>query len=43
MTRLIVLAAIKEGPGSMPSDLIQGAEADKVATFLQSASGTGAK
>ena len=43
VTGPIVLAAIKEGPGSMPSDLIQGADADKVATFLQSASGTGAK
>ena len=43
VTSPIVLAAIKEGPGSMPSDLIQGAEAQKVATFLQSASGTGAK
>ena len=43
VTRPIVLAAIKEGPGAMPSDLIQGADAQKVATFLQSASGTGAK
>ena len=43
MTRPIVLAAIKEGPGAMPSDLVKGADAQKVATFLQSASGTGAK
>ena len=43
VTRPIVLAAIKEGPGAMPSGLIQGADAQKVATFLQSASGTGAK
>ena len=43
VTRPVVLAAIKEGPGSMPSDLVKGADAQKVATFLQSASGTGAK
>jgi cytochrome c551 len=43
VTRPVVLAAIKEGPGAMPSGLIQGADAQKVATFLQSASGTGAK
>ncbi len=43
VTRPVVLAAIQEGPGSMPSDLVEGADAQKVATFLQSASGTGAK
>lgn len=43
VTKPIVLAAIKAGPGPMPSDLITGADAEKVATFLQSASGTGGK
>ena len=43
VTRPVVLAAIEEGPGAMPSGLIKGADAQKVATFLQSASGTGAK
>ena len=43
VTRPVVLAALKEGPGSMPSGLVQGADAQKVATFLQSASGSGAK
>jgi cytochrome c6 len=43
VTRPGVLAAIKEGPGTMPSGLVKGAEAQKVATFLQSTSGTGGK
>jgi len=38
VTRPVVLAAIKEGPGTMPSGLVKGAEAQKVAAFLQSAS-----
>jgi mono/diheme cytochrome c family protein len=38
VTRPVVLAAIKEGPGTMPSDLVKGADAQKVATFLQAAS-----
>jgi mono/diheme cytochrome c family protein len=43
VTRPIVLAAIKEGPGPMPSNLVTGTDAQKVATFLQAASGTGGK
>jgi cytochrome c6 len=40
VTKPIVLAAIKEGPSSMPSGLVTGADAQKVADFLVSASGT---
>lgn len=43
VTKPIVLAAVQQGPGAMPSGLVTGADADKVAAFLQSASGTGAK
>ena len=34
-----VLAAIKEGPGGMPSGLLEGAKADEVATYVSSAAG----
>ena len=39
VTRPIVLAAIKVGPGPMPSNLVTGADAQQVATFLQDESG----
>jgi cytochrome c6 len=39
VTKPVVLAAIKEGPGSMPSGLVKGADAQKVSSFLQAASG----
>jgi mono/diheme cytochrome c family protein len=43
LTKPVVLAAIKSGPGVMPSELVTGADADKIADFLASASGGEAK
>lgn len=35
-----VLAAIKEGPGSMPENLLTGADAEEVAAYVSSAAGS---